>query len=56
MSWAELADGCVEMSKQGILHRDLTLDNILVTLDPGSSGKVSMKISDFGVSATSSDY
>lgn len=30
-SWAELAEGCAEMAKQGILHRDLTLDNILAT-------------------------
>lgn len=31
LAWADLADGCDEMAKKGILHRDLTLDNILVT-------------------------
>lgn len=30
-AWADLANGCDEMAKKGILHRDLTLDNILVT-------------------------
>jgi serine/threonine protein kinase len=32
-SWAELAEGCHEMSKAGIYHRDLTLDNILAIKD-----------------------
>ena len=53
LSWAELAEGCHEMSKQGILHRDLTLDNILVLKD---QDKISLKVCDFGVSGTSTDY
>ena len=42
------------MAKAGILHRDLTLDNILVKCEPGKP--VSMKVCDFGVSGTAADY
>ncbi len=40
------------MAKQGILHRDLTLDNILVQTDP----KLVFKVCDFGVSGTAADF
>ncbi len=53
-AWAELAEGCAEMAKQGILHRDLTLDNILVSTD--EEGKVTFKVCDFGVSGTAADF
>lgn len=42
------------MSKAGILHRDFTLDNILVFLDSDTSVPI-FKICDFGVSAIDSD-
>lgn len=41
------------MSTQGIFHRDLTLDNILVKED---NGHIFMKLCDFGVSGTPDDY
>ena len=52
IAWAELAEGCDEMAKKGILHRDLTLDNILVTQTPS----LTLKICDFGVSGTAEDF
>lgn len=56
LSLAELAEGCAEMSKQGILHRDLTLDNILVFEDDDDdNSRPVFKICDFGVSATEDD-
>lgn len=53
-SWAELAEGCSEMSKQGIYHRDLTLDNILALKD--EKGHCTFKVCDFGVSGTAEDF
>jgi serine/threonine protein kinase len=53
LSWADLASGCHEMAKQGILHRDLTLDNILVVK---KDEKYVIKVCDFGVSGTHEDY
>jgi serine/threonine protein kinase len=54
-SLADLAEGCDHMAGKGILHRDLTLDNILITLNQ-SSDSVTLKLCDFGVSGTPEDY
>ena len=40
------------MTESGILHRDLTLDNILVFID---GDDITFKVCDFGISATETD-
>ncbi len=52
-AWADLAEGCDEMAKKGILHRDLTLNNILVKKE---GEQIFLKLCDFGVSGTPSDF
>ncbi len=52
-AWADLAEGCSHMASKGILHRDLTLDNILVS---NSQAKPCFKVSDFGVSGVAADF
>jgi len=53
LAWADLAEGCAHIAERGILHRDLTLDNILISLE---GGKPVFKVSDFGVSGTAKDF
>jgi serine/threonine protein kinase len=48
-----LAEGCSLMAHGGILHRDLTLDNILVD---DQSQTLLFKLCDFGVSGTAADF
>ena len=60
LHWVDIAEGLQCMSEAGILHRDLTLDNLLVffrsgTEDDADCSNVIFKISDFGVSATEED-
>ncbi|KAL4483108.1 hypothetical protein ABPG74_019134 [Tetrahymena malaccensis] len=58
-----LASGCDYMSKMGILHRDLQINNILIKLKGDDQDKESfeiqeiedLKVSDFGVSAIEED-
>jgi len=65
-AWANLAEGCDAMSRAGILHRDLQLDNILLFKESSQEEekseeennkeeKVIFKVSDFGVSSTEED-
>jgi serine/threonine protein kinase len=51
-AWHTLALGCAHITACGILHRDLTLDNILFVTSP----KLAFKVSDFGISGTAADY
>eukprot|EP00330_Aristerostoma_sp_ATCC50986_P009941 CAMPEP_0114602416 /NCGR_PEP_ID=MMETSP0125-20121206/24988_1 /TAXON_ID=485358 ORGANISM="Aristerostoma sp., Strain ATCC 50986" /NCGR_SAMPLE_ID=MMETSP0125 /ASSEMBLY_ACC=CAM_ASM_000245 /LENGTH=153 /DNA_ID=CAMNT_0001812529 /DNA_START=1288 /DNA_END=1749 /DNA_ORIENTATION=+ len=64
-AWAELAEGCQDMTDKKVLHRDLQLDNILLFLEPydekdneiagkahhpdQSKFKKVIKLADFGV-------
>ncbi|KAL4490363.1 hypothetical protein ABPG72_002573 [Tetrahymena utriculariae] len=58
-----LASGCEYMSKMGILHRDLQINNILIKLKGNYQDKENfdieeiehLKVSDFGVSAIEED-
>ncbi|CDW83921.1 protein kinase domain containing protein [Stylonychia lemnae] len=52
LGFAYLAEASAQMAKSGILHRDFTLDNILVF--PSDEYPL-FKICDFGVSATEAD-
>jgi len=51
LGFSYLAEAGAAMSKAGILHRDFTLDNILVFEDPTLPYPL-FKICDFGVSGT----
>eukprot|EP00347_Sterkiella_histriomuscorum_P005424 403356670 len=54
ISFADLAMASDDMSSNGILHRDFTLNNLLVFEDQENSRPI-FKICDFGVSATDED-
>ncbi|TNV80449.1 hypothetical protein FGO68_gene15202 [Halteria grandinella] len=62
LSLSILAEGCSLMSTSGILHRDLTLDNILIHTITSTDAKSPhepqflMKLCDFGVSGTPADF
>jgi serine/threonine protein kinase len=47
--YATLADGVAYLHANGILHRDLKPDNIMLQRNPAQPGSFSLKIIDFGI-------
>ncbi|CAG5126678.1 unnamed protein product [Candidula unifasciata] len=47
---SDLAAAIKYLHQQGVIHRDLKLENILLAEDPSKNGNIVIKVSDFGLS------